>query len=62
MKRKQESPQARRRFKAKPGLLGTEKSIGWKHADDRLDEALQDTFPASDALSITQGPWKLTSP
>jgi hypothetical protein len=26
----------------------------WQVADERLDEALRDTFPASDALSIIQ--------
>jgi hypothetical protein len=26
----------------------------WKLADDQLDEALRQTFPASDALSIVQ--------
>ena len=26
----------------------------WKHADERLDDALRQTFPASDALSMTQ--------
>jgi hypothetical protein len=26
----------------------------WELADDRLDEALRQTFPASDALSIVQ--------
>jgi hypothetical protein len=37
---------------AKPKVQGTE----WKLADDRLDEALRQTFPASDALSIVQIP------
>ena len=27
----------------------------WRLADDQLDEALRQTFPASDALSIVQG-------
>ena len=35
---------------AKPRVQNTE----WKLADERLDEALRHTFPASDALSITQ--------
>ena len=26
----------------------------WKHADERLDDAPRQTFPASDALSMTQ--------
>jgi hypothetical protein len=34
---------------AKPGK-GTE----WELTDERLDEALRQTFPASDALSIIQ--------
>jgi hypothetical protein len=32
----------------KPGVEATE----WELADERLDEALRHTFPASDALSI----------
>jgi hypothetical protein len=35
---------------AKPRAQSTE----WELADERLDEALRHTFPASDALSITQ--------
>lgn len=35
---------------AKPGVQATE----WELADERLDEALRHTFPASDALSIIQ--------
>jgi hypothetical protein len=35
---------------AKPALQGTE----WERTDERLDEALRHTFPASDALSIVQ--------
>jgi hypothetical protein len=35
---------------AKPIVQGTE----WERTDDRLDEALRHTFPASDALSIIQ--------
>jgi hypothetical protein len=34
----------------KPRAQSTE----WELADERLDEALRHTFPASDALSITQ--------
>jgi hypothetical protein len=30
------------------------KSTEWELADERLDEALRHTFPASDPLSITQ--------
>jgi hypothetical protein len=33
---------------AKPGVQATE----WELNDDRLDEALRQTFPASDALSM----------
>jgi hypothetical protein len=29
--------------------------VEWELADDQLDEALRQTFPASDALSIVQG-------
>jgi hypothetical protein len=35
---------------AKPAVQATE----WELADERLDEALRQTFPASDALSIIQ--------
>jgi hypothetical protein len=35
---------------AKPGVQGKE----WELTDERLDEALRQTFPASDALSIIQ--------
>jgi hypothetical protein len=35
---------------AKPRVRGTE----WELTDQRLDEALRQTFPASDALSIIQ--------
>jgi hypothetical protein len=35
---------------AKPAVQGTE----WERADERLDEALRHTFPASDALSLIQ--------
>jgi hypothetical protein len=35
---------------AKPRAQSTE----WELADERLDEALRQTFPASDALSIIQ--------
>jgi hypothetical protein len=35
---------------AKPRVQATE----WERTDERLDEALRHTFPASDALSIIQ--------
>ena len=35
---------------AKPRVRATE----WELTDERLDEALRQTFPASDALSIIQ--------
>jgi hypothetical protein len=35
---------------AKPGVQAPE----WELTDERLDEALRQTFPASDALSIIQ--------
>jgi hypothetical protein len=35
---------------SKPKVPGAE----WELADDRLDEALRQTFPASDAISIVQ--------
>ena len=34
------------------------KVANWTQADESLDEALQETFPASDALSIIQTPLK----
>jgi hypothetical protein len=52
-----DQPVAKRRIKdrgkarsAKPRVEGTE----WERTDERLDEALRHTFPASDALSIVQ--------
>jgi hypothetical protein len=33
-----------------------ESRAAWRRADESLDQALQETFPASDALSITQAP------
>jgi hypothetical protein len=30
------------------------KNAGWHRADEQLDDALRQTFPASDALSIVQ--------
>jgi hypothetical protein len=33
-----------------PGMQSTD----WKHANERLDQALRQTFPASDALLIIQ--------
>jgi hypothetical protein len=41
--------QGKTRF-AKPEVQAAE----WELADERLDEALRQTFPASDALSIVQ--------
>jgi hypothetical protein len=35
---------------AKPAVQDTE----WERTDERLDEALRHTFPASDALSLIQ--------
>jgi hypothetical protein len=40
---------------AKPGVQDTE----WERTDERLDEALRHTFPASDALSIVQAARRL---
>jgi hypothetical protein len=31
------------------------KDASWHRADEQLDDALRQTFPASDALSIVQG-------
>jgi hypothetical protein len=57
MKVRSDRPVAKRPIKdrgkggsAKPRVQGSE----WEHADERLDEALRHTFPASDALSIVQ--------
>jgi hypothetical protein len=33
-----------------------ERKSEWKRADDLLDEALKETFPARDAVSITRNP------
>jgi hypothetical protein len=38
-----------------PRLANTqEQDAAWENADERLDEALRQTFPASDALPITR--------
>jgi hypothetical protein len=57
MKIRSARPVAKRRIKdrgkarsAKPRVEAAE----WQHTDERLDEALRHTFPASDALSIVQ--------
>jgi hypothetical protein len=39
--------------KTRPGKTRVQ-STEWELADERLDEALRHTFPASDPLSITQ--------
>ena len=57
MNARRDRPVTKRRIKdrgkarsAKPGVQGAE----WQRTDERLDEALRHTFPASDALSIVQ--------
>ena len=35
------------------GLREAERRAAWKRVDDNLDQALRETFPASDALSMT---------
>jgi hypothetical protein len=40
------------RAKARPAKPGEDAE--WERTDERLDEALRHTFPASDALSIIQ--------
>jgi hypothetical protein len=47
---KRRSKDHKKILSAKPKVLKTE----WEHADDQLDEALRQTFPASDALSLVQ--------
>jgi hypothetical protein len=34
----------------------TSDQVGWQRADQRLDDELKETFPASDALSVTRNP------
>jgi len=34
----------------------TPERVDWHWADQQLDEELKDTFPASDALSVTRNP------
>jgi hypothetical protein len=41
------------RAKARPAKPGAQ-DAEWERTDERLDEALRHTFPASDALSIVQ--------
>ena len=49
---------AKRRAIEDQGNTGSSKpkapSTEWQIADDQLDEALRDTFPASDAVSVVQ--------
>jgi hypothetical protein len=47
---KRQTKNQRKTRSAKPSVQGGE----WDLADERLDEALRQTFPASDALSIIQ--------
>ncbi|KRR04491.1 hypothetical protein [Bradyrhizobium valentinum] len=47
----------KRRVKAQKKLLSTRskaQDAGWELVNDQLDDALRQTFPASDALSIIQ--------
>jgi hypothetical protein len=32
----------------------SDRSVDWEHRDEQLDDALRQTFPASDALPIVQ--------
>jgi hypothetical protein len=53
MKRKTDPSIIKRR--KRPGLTDQqEENAARERADERLDEALRQTFPASDALSITR--------
>lgn len=49
---------ANRRRTEGPANTGSAKAeapkADWQLADDQLDEALRETFPASDALSVVQ--------
>jgi hypothetical protein len=47
----------RRRMKYQrksPSTTPSDRSVDWEHRDEQLDDALRQTFPASDALSIVQ--------
>jgi hypothetical protein len=37
-----------------PSTTPSNRSVDWEHRDEQLDDALRQTFPASDALSIVQ--------
>jgi hypothetical protein len=47
-------PVTTRRIKARKKLEQRVQSRDWEREDERLDDALKQTFPASDALSIIQ--------
>ena len=48
-------PSVQQRIKAKPVQQKTSvQGTKWEVTDEQLDEALRQTFPASDALSIIQ--------
>jgi hypothetical protein len=50
-------PVTERRIKARKRLSSTKqraRSRDWEREDEQLDDALRQTFPASDALSIIQ--------
>jgi hypothetical protein len=47
-------PVTTRRIKARKKLEQRVQSRDWEREDERLNDALKQTFPASDALSIIQ--------
>jgi len=50
-------PATKRRSKDQRNIRSTKQKVlktEWKLADDELDDALRQTFPASDALSVVQ--------
>jgi hypothetical protein len=47
--------------RTKTRVSATSPSSDWHRADQQLDEELQLTFPASDALSVTRGAKVITS-
>jgi hypothetical protein len=42
--------------KRAPATRSTSEKVNWHWADQRLDDELRDTFPASDPLTVTRNP------
>jgi hypothetical protein len=51
-----QTPSGRTDRKRAHATRSPSETVDWHWADQRLDEELRDTFPASDALSVTRNP------